>query len=390
MSSSTKIQDYNYLQNPERLAGITPENAEILRRWIDRQRINGLALTSISTNVVRISSWARIIGESNPATSWTVEEIESAYIHKMDDVAAGRLSSSTLDGELRALKVFWKYLNPDKPPLNIYRKPTKNLLLSSDYASVDQVLDMRNAAECQGDIRDAAIIMLLLGTGCRLGEIFNANVKDVKLGRQFGKIRVDGKTGERIVPFVTGLPELARWINMHPARLPDGTVDQNAPLFVTYQSRGHSTHRLSKRGIQNVIHKYGMSIDLHDVKFNPHAFRHRAASEDAHSLTNKELSLKFGWSPYSDMPARYTHTSDEELERSVLSAAGVVTPDVKPRTATTIQCQRCRTVNRAGAMFCDVCGLILDQSLAVQMAEIKGDMMDTENLRTYVDYRESE
>lgn len=370
MVSSRITTDYKYVTNPQLLQGVSETNAATLRRWIDRQRINNVSPRSIETNVVRVASWMRTVGEELNATDWTVADIEHAYLIKMDEVAAGTRSPATLEGEIRALRSFWSYL--DKPPLSIKPKKTRNLLLSSDYISTEQALQMRDAAERAGCVRDAAIIMLLLGTGCRLSEIADACVKDITITRQFATLHVDGKTGERVVPFVTGLPEVQLWLNCHPRRLADGTIDPDAPLFTTYQSRGHSVGRLKPRSYQGLLQKYGEAIGLQGVKYNPHAFRHRAASEDAHDLTTKELCLKFGWSAYSDMPARYTHTSDDELKTAVLKAAGVKLPEVvEDKTATTVQCPRCGTVNRADATYCYVCSFPLKKEFATELIKIK-------------------
>ncbi|HJJ47581.1 MAG TPA: site-specific integrase [Methanocorpusculum sp.] len=371
MTSSANIDDYPKLLNPALIRGVSEKNATLLRRFIDRQRLNGVSLNAINTGVHRLSSWIRTIGKDD-ALEWTIEDIESAYLHKSDETSRGYRSNTTLDGELRILKQFWHFLNPDKPPVTIRRKPTKLSIANSDIASTEQILQMRDAAERAGDIRGAAMIMALLGTGCRVSELLDANIKDLTIGRQFAIISVDGKTGQRKVPFVTGLPELQRWVNMHPVRLPDGTVDPQAPLFVTYQSRGHTTDRLSKRRADYIMDKYKKAAGIPDhVKAHPHALRHRGATEDARNLTQKELCLKYGWSGYSDMPKRYTHTDQAQLERTILEAAGIRLPQEPPKTKTVTQCPRCGAVNRAGAMFCDVCSLPLNRDFEIDLIKTK-------------------
>lgn len=371
MSQSRQIKDYPYLLNPGRLSGIKGPNVQHVQDFITQCRIKDVSLNAINTMVIRIASWMRVIGEDKDTAEWTLSDVERAYLVKSDEVSEGLRSAATLDGELRAIKSYWAFCNSNKPQITIKRKQTKLNLLSTDIVSTEQIVAMRDAADRAGDLRGAALIMALLGTGCRLSELLDANIKDLTIHRQYATIKVDGKTGVREIPFVTGLPELQTWINHHPCK-----DDLDAPIFVTMQTRGHGHQRMSKKTVEAMMGKYKRLAGIPDeVKANPHALRHRAASEAAHHMTSKELCMLFGWSDQSDMPKTYTHTSQEEVQKAVLEMSGVQVPDAVEATPLTIQCPRCGKINRAGAKYCDGCSLILSEELAKTMSEVEQYML---------------
>ena len=365
MVSSNDIRDYPLLSNPSGFQGITDANSRLIKRFTDRQRLKGVKLSSINTTVFRIAGWMRAL--KTDAELWSASDVEAEYLRRLDEVTAGRKTDSTLDGELRAVKQLWVFMG--KPALDIHRKPTKLNLQSSEIISVEQIMRMRDCAERAGDVRGVALIMSVFGTGCRVSELIDANVKDLEITDQFANLHVDGKTGKRIIPFVVGLPELQMWVNCHPCRK-QGIVDADAPLFVTYNTRGHGNRRLSKESVEACFRKYKAQAGIPDsVRCYPHAFRHRGASEDARHLTNAELCLKFGWSHYSDMPHRYCHTDLQELRSTLLKSAGVDVPEIIPDTPLIVQCPRCHTINRAGALYCDKCSLPLNAEFAADLVK---------------------
>ncbi len=366
MSSSTVVTDYKYLTNPLSIRGISKQNANHLKRFIAARRVQGVKLHTINSDVLRVANWIRAVGVDD-VKEWNRERIIDAYLDRLDEVSSGNLSGVTLDGELIALKTFWRFLFPDAPPLDITKKKTQKHLESCQIVSKKQIIDMRNAAEAAGDLRAAALIMTVFGTGCRISELLDANVGDVDIGQQAAMIKVSGKTGFRVVPFVTGLPELQTWLNMHPIK-----GDPDAPLFVTYDTRGHGNTRLNKKTVETMFKKYGKRAGIpEDVKTNPHALRHRAASEDDRFFTHQEMCLKFGWSFASDMPKRYTHSDLEELQRTILNMAGVDVAEEVEDTQTIIQCPRCKHINAAGTRFCSQCSLPLDKEFEVYMQKAR-------------------
>ncbi len=389
MVETGTIENYAYLRNAKSHIGISTKNSEYLQDWIVYERGNGLALTTINTDVAKMVSWLREIGVED-AADITDRQVLRAYSARLDRVAKGDYSDATLDVDVIVLRKFMCWLHRDenvgRKIVPIKRKKHLNTRTLDEYITREQVMMMRDYALKRGDVRGAAIIMIFFGTGCRRGEIYNANVSDVKVERTHAVIKLNGKTGRRQAPFVISLPEIRAWINCHPCRLPDGKPDLNAPLFVTYNTRGHGNVRLSKKRLGSYVREIATAVGVpKHIKASPHAMRHLSATLNARGLTSVEMNAYYGWSPRSQMPMTYVHTSEEQLQRTILQQNGVIEDTVIEETATVVQCPQCRTINSAGAKYCSMCGIILDERLALTYKDTTSDLNDPDVLKLVVD-----
>lgn len=391
MTSSTNPKDYRNLRNPAEW-GLSEANTLHLRRFIDRKRAAGASLSTINTYVEKIRVWIGLLGLDDVRDA-TADDILAAYLSRLDRVNAGEYSAATLEGDVIALKQFAQVLHGKeavKDIVPIARKRPKNRRTSDEYVSVSQVKQMRDYAASTGDIRGVALLMLTYGTGARISEILDAKVRDLKIKQYNAVLSVDGKTGRRDIPFVIGMPELISWLSSHPVKGNDGKVSPDAPLFVTYNTRGHGTRPLSRKRAESYFAKVAHEIGIpDDVKSSPHAFRHRLATIMARKLTIREMNLFFGWSDDSTTALTYIHTSQEELEGSVLEINGVTTSEEAEKgEAFVIQCPSCGKILPSGSQWCTQCRLILDPVLAVQMDSIISDMARKDVMETYLHTRD--
>lgn len=123
--------------------------------------------------------------------------------------------------------------------------------------------------------RDRAIIEFLYATGIRVGELVNANLKDIDFRERL--VRVTGKRKkQRIVPF----HEHALQALMHYLAETRPAFLNNAPLarrdtqavFLNYQGT-----RITTRSVGRMIDKYiKQCADIHDI--SPHSLRHSFAT----------------------------------------------------------------------------------------------------------------
>lgn len=391
MTSSTNPKDYRNLRDPAEW-GLSESNTLHLRRFIDRKRAAGASLSTINTYVEKIRVWIDLLklGDVKEATS---DDILAAYLFRLDRVNAGTYSAATLEGDVIALKQFMQVLHGPKAVKDIVpiaRRRPKNRRTSDEYVSVSHVRKMREFAASTGDTRGVALLMLTYGTGARISEILDAKVRDLKIKQYNAVLSVDGKTGRRDIPFVIGMPELIAWFSAHPVKGKDGKVSPDAPLFVTYNTRGHGIRPLSRKRAEAYFAKVAQAAGVPgDVKSSPHAFRHRMATIMARKLTIREMNLFFGWSDDSTTALTYIHTSQEELEGSVLEINGVtVSEEVEEEDSFVIQCPSCGKILPSGSQWCTQCRLILDPVLAVQMDSIISDMSRRDVMEAYLDSRE--
>ena len=111
--------------------------------------------------------------------------------------------------------------------------------------------------------RDEALIMLMLHTGLRVGEVSNLRIGDISISPRKGEVIVRGGKGEkfRTVPLNSNLRKaLNAYLSMRPS------VNHDY-LFV-----GQKGKRLRPPGIYYLVKKYGYGARIEDI--SPHTLRH--------------------------------------------------------------------------------------------------------------------
>lgn len=130
---------------------------------------------------------------------------------------------------------------------------------------IEKMLDACDTSTPIG-FRDYVIVLLLLDTGMRVGELVGLKVSDVndRFVKVFGKGRREREIG--IHPEVSKL----LWKYIHKYRRP--TEPDEETLFLG--SGGKPLHLI---GIQEIIKRIQHRSGLDDIKFSPHVFRHTFA-----------------------------------------------------------------------------------------------------------------
>lgn len=148
------------------------------------------------------------------------------------------------------------------PPFVDYKTPK--------FLTKAEVDRLRKA--CAGNVRDAAIIELLLQTGIRLSELTRLTVDDIELWDSGGTVRIKANRGnkERLLPLTTEAPQM---LNAYLTKRP---TNDNTALFL---NRLHEP--LGDRGVQKVISKYFRKADIKRASVSSlrHTFgRHHATT----------------------------------------------------------------------------------------------------------------
>lgn len=152
------------------------------------------------------------------------------------------------------------------------RGPREPIGMPKKYTQ-HQLRGMLAAVTAGGDpllqLRDLALLLLLLATGARREEASNANIRDLELGQRTGLIRVHGKGAkEREVPFEGPVVEALReWLLQRQAAPFECDPE---PLFVGTAGRGRG-HRLMPRSIERRVGTYARAAGLRD--WGVHRFR---------------------------------------------------------------------------------------------------------------------
>lgn len=189
------------------------------------------------------------------------------------------LSSRSLSRALSALRMFFRYLDrkgilkndavtavsSPKLPHGVPKPLSVEKALS---LAADPAVGTSSDAPEWVTARDAAVLILLYGSGLRISEALGLNRTDVpEPGRDVLLIR--GKGGkERLVPVLPVAQEaIARYLELCPY-----VLSPSGPLFVGVKGK-----RLSPRIIQLVMQRLRGALGLPDSA-TPHALRHSFAT----------------------------------------------------------------------------------------------------------------
>ena len=183
------------------------------------------------------------------------------------------VSRNTLANYDRALRVFANWLFHrgivSDNPMGKLPKPRETPTQITPFTAKDIRTMLSEAKRRRYPLRDAAMITLLLDTGIRIGEATALCLHDVQWTE--GYLRVDGKTGERNVPFGRKAKlALKKYIDRERV----ASSVNVAEVFLT-------NNGLPLRSFQATQHliRIARAGNIQTEKVGPHQFRHTFAVE---------------------------------------------------------------------------------------------------------------
>jgi integrase/recombinase XerD len=192
----------------------------------------------------------------------------------------GDKKEKTIDLVLSVLSSFFQFCQAEK---YVDRKLTKNRwrprLPKSlpRYLNDAEVARLKIAAE-KGPLRDRAILLFMLSSGCRLMEIAGLNLKDICMENRTALVTGKGEKVRHVHFNEETAFLLEKYIASHPQDKED-----TAALFLNKFGR-----RLTRSGIYNLIKKIGAEAGL-EKNFSPHSCRHTFAT----NMLARGADLKF-------------------------------------------------------------------------------------------------
>lgn len=181
------------------------------------------------------------------------------------------LAPHTINGRLKSCKAFFAFLfKRNYVSVNVAEKlalvkAPKDMIHTFTHDQVLQLLRMPNQKTFTG-LRDYTIMIVLLETGIRIGELLALTLKDVHSKERELRI-APGKNGKaRNIPFQK---TCAKVLQSYTAER--GTAKSDA-LFISLENES-----LHIRSIQDRITDYGKTARITGVRVSPHTFRHTMA-----------------------------------------------------------------------------------------------------------------
>ena len=128
--------------------------------------------------------------------------------------------------------------------------------------------------------------------------------------------------------------------------------------------------------LKKLVMKAGIAKD--SKKCNIHSARHGRMTELARKVPEMHLRRFAGWTSHSDMPSKYIHVSQKELDTRVLLADGYtpeeIEEEVKPELSTKpVRCPHCGKENTYDNLRCIHCATILNEKLLMETREAEAE-----------------
>ena len=249
-----------------------------------------------------------------------LNEMTAAYEEK-------KMSASTITLYLAAAKIFFRFLAqknlyPDiadhlKSPVKPTREHKKDALSTEQCARLIQSVK----GDTLKELRDKAILSLLVTAGLRTIEVSRANVGNIRFDRGKVFLQVQGK-GHSAADECVLLPTrtYAAITQYLKAR---GKIAASEPLFIS-TSRRNFGHRLHQQTISKMVKAKLRNIELDSPRLTAHSLRHSTATNLVFAgvelpkvqmvLRHKDISTTM---IYEQAYKRHTNISEQILEDAI-------------------------------------------------------------------------
>ncbi|MDD1751571.1 MAG: tyrosine-type recombinase/integrase [Methanotrichaceae archaeon] len=293
--------------------------ADLIEEFKSDARTRGLAESTIVAYVSDIREFMGFIKKP-------ISKVDRVDLREYVAYLRSRgLKSKTLGYNLAAVSSFFEFLIFEEkvksnPVLEVRKRYLKGYKTDGEgqthkIISVDEATAMVNALV---DIRDKAILILLLKTGIRLGELVSLDVKDVNFEDRRILLKSTKKRSNRLVFFDNEAAHyLRRWMVIREER----ASPNNPALFIS-----SPTQRASDSLVHRLIRKAALKIGMHDLgsdrmedHFSAHCCRHWFTTHLRRAGMPREFIQELRGDVRREAIDIYDHIDPKELRESYLA-----------------------------------------------------------------------
>ncbi|WP_051276651.1 tyrosine-type recombinase/integrase [Desulfovirgula thermocuniculi] len=246
-----------------------------LESFARHHRVKGTRESTIKWYMRCLDDFKRFCEEARgiaEATQVRREDIEEYILSCREQ----NLKPTSINGRIRSVRAFFNFLesqgalrtNPAKG-ISLVRH-TEPVVPTFTEDHVRRLLEQPDLSTFAG-LRDYTIMLLLLDTGVRIGELLRARREDVVSEGGYPAylvIRNPKNQKERVLPLS---PKTQGVLRLYSEAL-DRLFGPDSPLFPNQEGEP-----ISKRTVQQRIAAYGRRAGLSGVRVSPHTFRHTFA-----------------------------------------------------------------------------------------------------------------
>ncbi len=264
------------------------------------------------------------------------------------------------------------------PDMDFHAKKREDLFTPDEMESI--------IAACRNS-RDRAIVTMSYDGSHRPKEIYTLKWRDLEFDEWGVMVTTSVKTNiERSIRLTYSVPYLRAWrpdyISMRGEIRPDDTVF--CSLHHPHNDINYST-------------LYNLSLELRkrtgNEKVTPGLYRPTKITDDAEANLPLQYLMQKNWGNLGTRMIRcYVKPNKKYIDKIALEHAGIEVP-VQPvkkinRSLQPVICPDCKTTNRPGAEFCDVCGYNFSEAAGGYIRRLEKAMQDPQKLREFADWLE--
>ena len=260
------VPNMHVIKSPEKTVNIH----DAINLFLTQYDVGKNSKNEYKNNINRFFEWVEETGRNIDSLTKT-DMLE----YKQSRIERG-LASSTIGNYITGLTQFYKWAEANKLYPNItagVKKPRKERSFKKEPLNVEQVNSLLTYFREQGNLRDIALVTLLLYTGVRTIEARRANIADLKFidGKKVLTIHGKGRSEKDNFNFVvlteTPLQAIEAYLSER------GATRQNEPLFISdsNNSRGKS---ITTTHISTMIKAGLRAIGINDKSYTAHSLRH--------------------------------------------------------------------------------------------------------------------
>lgn len=244
----------------------------------------GYSPLTIRSNTYYLGIMAKYLGDCD-VSQITTDDLKRFVVYMQKDYVPVRpngnkdpLGPAALDNVTKSIKSFCKFLSTElglpRPDAAIksprYQQPEIVPYTEEEVKRIVKACSKAGKRRRKTALRDTLIVLILIDTGIRLGELARLKIKDlnVETGELYVRpFRSSIKSRPRTIP-VGASTRRAAWHYLHSRddRKPED------PLFTTSER-----HAVTDSQIQNLLHDIGLCAGVENC--GPHRFRHTFAIE---------------------------------------------------------------------------------------------------------------
>ena len=239
---------------------IQKNNEDILNKFISSKEIEGCSARTLKYYKDNITKMLDAV--NLPVSEITTETLRNYLSNYKNNSTAGMV---TIDNIRRTLSSFFAWLENED---YIVKSPVRRIHKVKAMKKVKETLTDENLEKLRDtctNVRDLAILELLISTGMRVGELTRLNISDMNFQERSCIVLGKGNS-EREVYF-------SAKSKMYIEKYLETRTDNNEALFVSLIKQ---YNRLGISGIEITIRNLGQEANINKV--HPHKFRRTMAT----------------------------------------------------------------------------------------------------------------